>query len=216
MTASTDITALRALWTEAERKMYPLATVSPEKYQALVRIARRVADELSTVSSEDEMVARWRSAAEIVDAASLATGAPLGDLPAQGVAGVGFALRDAELRTHAHAEHLVAAIRTATRDGQIWALLHERGNLSHGLLDPYSAIELHLASGVAIVSSVEPNPADGRANHVLTVILMDPASGDVVDIDPNIAITEEHESAEPFLAGRVLLRQHIESMVTSG
>ena len=121
------------------------------------------------------------------------------------IAGVGFALRDAELRALAHRQEMIDLIAASRGRGDEWAQLHETGDLAHGLLAPYSAIELHLESGAAVVSSVEPNPVDGSANHVLTVIRMDPTTGEPVDIDPGIAETEEYRDAAEFTSARAAL-----------
>lgn len=212
MNPTAEIAALRPIWTEAERKLYPLATVSPEKYQQVVRIARAVADGLADITSEDDLAAQWSHAATLVSDASGRIDVPIGDLPPENVAGVGFALRDAELRATAHRQEMSSTITAARTRGDSWALLHEKGNLQHGLMDPYSSIHLHLSSGAAIVSSVEPNPVDGQTNHVLTVITMDPNTGEPIDIDPGIAEIQEHPNAADFLEARAALVEEIDSM----
>ena len=204
-----EIEALRPQWAEAERKMYPLATVSPEKYQQLVRLAREVADGLAHVTTSTELAARWSDATSLVTAAAERLSIPVGDLPPQHVGGVGFALRDAELREIAYRHEMTALIASARANGEEWALLHETGDLAHGLLAPYSAIELQLGTGAALVSSVEPNPVDGSANHVLTVIRMNSTTGEVIEIDPGIAETEEYSDAADFTAARASLRQRL-------
>ena len=65
--------------------------------------------------------------------------------------------------------------------------LASRGTLVHGLSDPYEAVEMHVGSGIAIVSSVEPDLGTGAANYVLSVIELDPATATLVDMDPRIA-----------------------------
>lgn len=212
MNTTSDIAALRPVWTEAERKLYPLATVSPEKYQQVIRLARGVADGLVSITTEAGLAAAWADATTRLSDASARIDVPVGDLPPQNVAGVGFALRDAELRTVAHQQQMIATIDAAKGKDDSWALLHEQGNLNHGLMDPYSAIHLHLKTGAAIVSSVEPNPVDGQTNHVLTVIRMDPNTGEAVDIDPGIAETQEHPEATIFLDARGALIDEIESI----
>lgn len=211
MNSTSEITALRSIWTEAERKLYPLATVSPEKYEQVIRLARAVADSLAGVTSADALAQRWVEGSALVSAAAEQISLPVGDLPPDNVAGVGFALRDAEIRALEHQEQLASTIADAGSRGEAWATLHEQGNLKHGLMDPYSAIQLHIASGAAIVSSVEPNPVDGQANHVLTVIRMDSATGAPVDIDPGIAATQEHATFNEFLVAREALISQIDS-----
>lgn len=212
MNTTPEISMLRPVWTEAERKLYPLATVSPEKYEQVIRLAREVADGLTNVTSEAELAEHWADGTSLVDEAAGRIGVPVGDLPPENVAGVGFALRDAELRALEHQKQLATTISAAKQDGESWALLHEQGDLSHGLMDPYSAIHLHLTTGAAIVSSVEQNPVDGQVNHVLTVIRMDSTTGEAVDIDPGIADIQEHADAAVFLEARTSLIEQINAM----
>ncbi|MDH3755356.1 MAG: hypothetical protein OEU32_15920, partial [Acidimicrobiia bacterium] len=204
------IDALRALWAEAERRMYPLATVSPEKYERLIRLVREAANDLALAETADQLAARWADGPMLVQAVSARLGLSLGDLPELDVAGAAFALRDGEIRALEHERLLAQTITEANGAGRVWALLHERGTLEHGLMDPYQAIELHLESGAAIVSSVEPNPVDGRANHVLTVIRLDRETGAPVDLDPGIAETQEHPDSDTFSSSRAELRSLIE------
>ena len=207
---SPGIDALRALWAQAENQMYPLAAVSPEKYEQLIRLAREAANDLAAAVTPVQLAQRWAEGAAIVEAASTRAQLPLGDLPVGEVAGVAFALRDAELRaieTQRKLEHAIAEAQTAGND---WVVIHEKGNLERGLLDAYQAIEMHLPTGAAIVASVEPNPGDGRANHVLTVIRLDPSTGATVDLNPGIAETQEHPEPSEFLSSRLALRELVE------
>ena len=78
------------------------------------------------------------------------------------------------------------------------------------MMDPYQAIEMHLESGVGIVSSVEPNPANGRASHVLTVICLDPLTDVPTDVDPGIIDPRELDDLDSFAANRADIRAFVE------
>jgi hypothetical protein len=136
----------------------------------------------------------------------------LGDLPAVHGAGVGFALRDAELRASAHQGDQIQIVAEARSSGAAWAKLHETGDLSVGLADPYQSIELHLATGVAIVSAVESNPATMLPNYVLTVIRMDPVTAVPTDIDPGIVDVQELNDVDSFTTAQGQLYALVESM----
>jgi hypothetical protein len=136
----------------------------------------------------------------------------LGDLPAVHIAGVGFALRDAELRASAHQGDQIQIVAEARSSGAAWAKLHETGDLSVGLADPYQSIELHLATGVAIVSAVESNPATMLPNYVLTVIRMDPVTAVPTDIDPGIVDVQELNDVDSFTTAQGQLYALVESM----
>ena len=204
------IEALRAMWHESERKMYPLATTSSVKYEQVIRLARALADDLVNVTTSDELAEQWEHRSSLVQVASARAGTPLGDLPETDVAGVAFVLRHNEIRVREHHQHLTELISAARADGRPWVTLHERGNLDHGLMDPYQAVEMHLESGVGIVSSVEPNPANGRASHVLTVICLDPLTGVPTDVDPGIIDPRELDDLDSFAANRADIRAFVE------
>lgn len=203
---------LRAQWKESERRLYPLATTSPDKYERLVRIARALADDLATVRDETHLTDAWSGHEQLVERSVGSAGVVLGDLPVVDVAGVGFALRDAELRASAHQDEQMRIVAEARAFGEAWATLHETGDLASGLAAPYQSIELHLATGVAIVSSVESNPMTARANHVLTVIRMDPMTAAPTDIEPGIAEIQELDDLESFIGARRALHALVESL----
>jgi hypothetical protein len=204
------IDALRALWHESERKMYPLATSAPVKYQQVILLARAVANELADTTSSDALARRWEDRAAMVQTVATRQGVPLGDLPETDVAGVAFVLRHNEIRAREHQEAMIRTVATARNSGQSWVILHERGNLQHGLMDPYQAIEMHLATGLGLVTSVESNPADGQANYVLTIIRMDPTTGAATDMDPRILDATERSTVASYTASRAEVRAFIE------
>lgn len=212
MPADVRLEALRAQWKEAERRMYPLATTAPAKYEQVVRIARQLANDLASVTTGLDLVAAWDDHAVRTGDAASSANVPLGDLSGVDVAGTGFALRDAEIRSlehHRDQQQLVAAARAR---GDAWVRLHEAGDLGRGLYDPYQAIDLHLASGAAIVATVETEPSSGAAIHVLTVIKMDSFSGVPTDIEPGIADVQEHADGAAFERARDQLVALIESL----
>lgn len=204
--------ALRALWRESERRLYPLATTSPERYERVVRIARRLADDLSDAGDAEQLTALWPESGGAVERAAGALSMAFDDLPVDDLAGVGFALRDAEIRANAHKQAQQDIVDQARTEGNTWARLHETGDLASGLASPYQAIDLHLTSGAAIVSAVESDPMTGRPNHVLTVIRMDPETAEPIDIDPGIAEVQEFVDPEKFLRARDQLTGVIEAL----
>ena len=154
-----DPTALLAAhWNESERRLYPTATTNPDAYQSAVRLVRAVADALAEVSDLEELSQRWEHRAAILDEAARATGEPVAYGLTEATAGCGFAVRRRELLAE-RAEHQrrerIAAAREA---GRAWAVIHEQGDLAAGLVDPYQCVELHLATGLAVVSMSRPTP----------------------------------------------------------
>ena len=139
-----------------------------------------MADALAEVSDLEELSQRWEHRAAILDEAARATGEPVAYGLTEATAGCGFAVRRRELLAE-RAEHQrrerIAAAREA---GRAWAVIHEQGDLAAGLVDPYQCVELHLATGLAVVSMVEADPSTMTPLYVVTVTEMgDPDGGQV-------------------------------------
>ena len=159
MTQQTEtIAQLRPQWAEAERKMYPLATTSPEKYEHLIKVARHVANDLTKATTSVQLATMWGNCESLIEAACARMGVGLGGLPVREVAGVAFSLRYGEIQ-HSEYEQQMTALIDATRVAdESWVLLHEQGDIASGLMDAYQSIELHRPTGAAIVASIEPDP----------------------------------------------------------
>jgi hypothetical protein len=199
------------VWAESERRLYPLATSAPERYMELVRLVRAVGDGLAGITSSDELLQHW---AEGTDDLVLQTasqhGLELGDFPARHVAGAAFALRAAEVAAVEHRRERVAQIATASSAGQAWVTLNRCGSLAAGLLDPFQSVDMHLASGLAIVSSVTPHYRTGAASYEVSLVRMDPATGDLLDADPRLAEPVESADADSYSSSFAGLRAFVE------
>ena len=165
--------ALAAHWNESERRLYPTATTNPDAYQAAVRLVRAVADALADVCDLGQLAQRWEDRAAIVDAAAAAAGEPVAYGLGEATAGCGFAIRRRELLTELAQRRRHERINAARDAGEEWAVIHEQGDLGSGLVDPYQCVELHLATGLAVVSMVEPDPSTMTPIYVVTVTAMD-------------------------------------------
>lgn len=204
--------SLRVLWAESERRLYPLATSVPERYEQVVLLARAVANRLGDISSSAELVARWADAEAIVAEALADSALPGGGFAPVDVAGLAFSVRMREVKELEHQSEQTQRIANAQVATETWVDLHQRGSLEQGLMDPYSKIELHLASGAAMVSAVEQNPADGTANYVLTVIRMDTTNGRMIDADPGILPVSECSTSAGLLEAVDSARMVIEEL----
>lgn len=202
---------LAAYWAEGERRLYPLATVDADAYMEAVKLVRAVADGLADVADLDGLAERWDRRSELVAEAARASGARLGAAVGETeAAGAGFALRRRELLAERSERRRREAIDAARRAGRAWAVLHERGDLAAGLADPYQCMELHLATGLAVVSTVEPDPSTMTPNYVVSVATAG-EDGQTAGLDP--ASFEDLETPDPeqFQRNRQELRQQVES-----
>jgi hypothetical protein len=208
----TAAATMRQAWIEAERRLYPLATSAPRRYEQVIRVVRAVADDLRTVASTRELHERWRDAPTMVSRVVDERGLKIGDLSREHIAGAAFSLRHGELAAVEQRRAQEDRVRAARSAGLDWVVLHERGDLDAGLLDPYRAIEMHLATGLALVTTVEVDPASGGPSYVLAAAQLDAVTGDVVDADPGIVEWTEHSCVGDLLAVRPGVVELIESL----
>ena len=203
---------LAAYWAEGERRLYPLATVDADAYMEAVKLVRAVADGLAGVSTLDELAEHWDRRAELVTEAARASGTRLGTVVGEAeAAGAGFALRRRELLAERSERRRREAIAAAHQAGRAWAVLHEQGDPAAGLADSYQCMELHLATGLAVVSTAEPDPSTMTPNYVVSVVAAGDEDGQTPAIDP--ASFEDLETPDPeqFQRNRQEMRQQVES-----
>ena len=213
--SQTELAGLRAVWTEAERRLYPLVTTVPDLYVAAVRVVRAVADGLDDVSSHAELVERWSARHSALDEAQMATDLIVPrEVPQESILGSAFALRDREVSVQREQEERREQVRIARAGGRSWAVLHERGDVNRGLADPYQCIELYLPMGLALVSAVEPNPDTAAANYVLSVVEMDGDGSEVTSMKVAGYDDRESDDVVVFAANRSELRHLIEQQAT--
>ena len=203
---------LAAHWNESERRLYPVATTNPDAYQSAVRLVRAVADALAEVEDLNELAERWERRSEMVDEAVRVTG----DIAAyrlgeSEVAGAGFAMRRRELLAERAERRRRERIAAARQAGQVWAVVHEQGDLGSGLLNPYQCIELHLATGLAVVSTVEPDPSTMLPTYVVIVVALGDEQGQTAGIDA--ATFGDFETGDPqlFEEHRRTMKSRVES-----
>jgi len=209
MTDEMTARALRSSWRASEQALYSIGGGDVERYQRAIRLVRAVLDELAGIDSTAALADRWPEAGGLVTGAAERAGLALGSLPIEQVAGAAFALRQAVLQAdeirRARSE-LIEAARTESTD---WVLLHETGDPLAGFADPYGSTRMHLASGLAIVAGVQPDLSTGAAVRTLTVVRLDPRTGDLLDDDPGIADLTYSDSSS-FRTGEAALREVVE------
>ena len=134
----------------------------------------------------------------------------VGNLAAEHIAGAAFSLRHGELVAAEQRRAQQARIEDARAAGRTWVTLQERGSLEAGLLDPFQSVEMHLGSGLAIVTTVEVDLASGGPNYVLATARFDPGTGVLLDADPGAAGWTEHDDVAGLVAARQALAARIE------
>ena len=211
MVDKVSIDAARALWAEYEKQLYPMVISDSTGYQQALLAVRALADEMRNVASIEELVSMWPRAGEMLKSVVSTRGLSAWSLPQDGVAGAAFALREREIREHDQHQELQRRIGAACKSGDTWVVLDENGKIDSGLSDPYRCTEMHVASGLAVTSLVQPDPSLGTAIFVVTVIKLDPLTGELLDADPGIEDWVEHAHQEDFVAHREAVRDRISS-----
>jgi len=209
MTDEMTARALRSSWRASEQALYSLGGGDVGRYERAVQLVRAIVDELQGITSTAALVDRWPEAGGIVAAAVERVGLALGSLPVDQVAGAAFALRHGALQADETRRARSELIAAARQEGADWVVLHESGDLLAGFADPYGTTRMHLASGLAIVAAVQPELTTGATVRTLTVVRLDPLTGDLVDDDPGIA-DHAYSDSSSFRSGEAALREVVE------
>jgi hypothetical protein len=207
----THIEPAHMSWAECERQLYAMAVSDPQHYQQAILAVRALADDMRAATSVEQLVAMWPPAAGAFLSAVAAHGLASQALPREQVAGAAFALREREISQQARREARRSRIDAARQCGDVWAVLDASGSLDAGLLAPYRCTEMHVCSGLALVSQVQPEPARGTPVFVVSVVRLDPLSGDLIDAAPGIDDWSEHVCPADLIAHRNTLRECIAS-----
>ena len=162
-----------ATWRRAEAKVYPAVMVNEGLYRQYVSLVRAVADELSDVDDEDDLVTAWSERREVALEAvqRLAPSMqPLMDLEA--VRAAAFCQRHREV-TREHGKRIARdRLLEARRTGAEWVVLFDD-------VTPFGShhLEMHVPSGRAIHSSSQLDIDAPAPTFELEVVQLDPASG---------------------------------------
>lgn len=172
-----DLAPLRAQWRAAEAKIYPLAMVDTATYKlAVTAIAGVLADLRETVFSLEELAAFHA-----------APGGPSDDLQEADrqdlwpdLIGAACATRDREIGGRMERDRQVAAFSAAEAAGAEWAeVAYER---RFGLLGTVPEFRVHLATGLGIHTSLEPDPITGDPQLLMMPVRVNVAVGGITEI----------------------------------
>lgn len=172
-----DLAPLRAQWRSAEAKVYPLAMVDTATYKlAITAIATMLAHLRETIFSYEELSAFHAS-----------PGNPSDDLQEAGredlwpdLIGAACATRDREIGGRMDRDRQVAAFSEAELAGAEWAeVAYER---RFGLLSTVPEFRVHLATGLGIHTSLEPDPITGDPHLLMMPVRVNVAVGGITEI----------------------------------
>lgn len=152
-------------WDQAEARLFPLVTARPDLYrQAISMIQQLLARLRETCPDLPSLLAAHERGGGLATA-ELAGGAA--EIRPELVAAAACAMRYRELAASLAVKARLAALSRARDQGLAWAVVEETGSQDRAPYVPYQRIEAEVASGRALIVSIEPDETLSRAVHRL-------------------------------------------------
>jgi hypothetical protein len=184
-----------AAWRRAEARVYPTVMVDAAMYEQYLTMVRAVADELSDVGTEDELVTAWEERRELAGAV-VAAHAPsmraFMDLDA--VRDAAFCHRHREITRSRGKEIARERLEQARREGSPWVVLFDD-------VTPMGShrLEMHVRSGRALHASCKRD-VDRPATYSLEAVQLDPRTGAWLLDEPPLMPAQTYGTPEEWEA----------------
>jgi len=163
-------------WDEAEARLFPLVMARPDLYQQAVSMISQLAARLrETCPDLAALIAAHQQGGDLATR-ELAGGQDIGIQP-ELVAAAACATRYRELVASQAAQGRLAALARAREQGLAWVVVEETGSADRAPYVPYQRVEAEVATGRAVVVSIEPDETLSRAVHRLDQCRIDLATG---------------------------------------
>jgi hypothetical protein len=171
-------------WRLGEERLYPVATVRPDLYQAVIGVVRALVDHLSTVPDLDALVVTFRTAGrdEELDAAGVSRLDLSPEIDLDLVRDAAYQARARQLAVRAAGERTATAIRRAKAAGAPTAVIWSEGDKE--LWPPYRRVEMSVASGNAVAVSTLMDPDTMMPRFALEAMVLDAETGEALDEEP--------------------------------
>jgi hypothetical protein len=193
-------------WRLGEERLYPVATVRPDLYEAVIGIVRSLVDHLQSVPDIDALVVTYRTAlrdTELADAGLTAADIPP-EVDRDLVRDAAYQVRARELRQRSATERTEAAIRRARAAGEPTVTIWSEGEQE--LWPPYRRVEMSVASGRAVSVSTTMDPETMLPRFELEALELDPETGAAAAADP-IAPRRQFTDPDEWRAAATELRR---------
>ncbi len=181
-------------WRLGEERLYPVATVRPDLYEAVVGVVRALADHLATVPDLDALVITFREAGR--DEELAAAGVRLIDLSPEIdldlVRDAAYQVRARELAVRASTERTGSAIRRARAAGEATTVIWAEGERE--MWPPYRRVEMSVSTGRAVAVSTVMDPDTMMPRYAVEGLSLDPETGEALEGDP---IAPRREFTDP-------------------
>jgi len=162
-----------ATWRRAEARVYPSVMHNPTIYEQYIAVVRAIAEELSDVRREEDLVTAWHDRRDIATAVierSPPTMRSVMDMEA--VRDAAFCHRHREITRERGKEIARERLEAARRAGDEWVVLFED-------VTPLGShrLEMHVRSGRALHASTQVDAERPTPAYELEVVQLDPATG---------------------------------------
>ncbi len=162
-----------ATWRRAESRVYPSVMHNPTIYEQYIAVVRAIAEELSDVRREEDLVTAWHERRDIATAVierSPPTMRAVMDMEA--VRDAAFCHRHREITRERGKEIARERLEAARRAGDEWVVLFED-------VTPLGShrLEMHVRSGRALHASTQVDAERPTPAYELEVVQLDPATG---------------------------------------
>jgi hypothetical protein len=168
-----DREAAIAAWRRAEARVYPSVMINADLYRDYIGVVRAVAEMLSDVRSEDDLVVAWAERRDLVEEAIGRDRPPmLGLMDLAAVRDAAFCHRHREVTREQGKVLARERLERARREGAQWVILFDD-------VTPLGShvLEMHVASGRALHASSELPLDARRPTFTLQVVQLDPTDG---------------------------------------
>jgi hypothetical protein len=204
----------RARWRAAEDRLFPTALLDPDAYRRSLHVVGVLLQELrGSTNSLDQLLSLDTDPAPLLAAlpaelANRTEPAGPGGTEDRLTLRAAFAVRDRELAATAERSRRAAAIASARSAGATWVDLE--GSWEEVQRNGTRYTEMHLATGQALVATVDPYSGDGP--HRLELVMLDGETGTPVETtDGDRTFADRAE----WLAERERWRAEIESSLNN-
>jgi hypothetical protein len=182
-------------WRRAEARVYPTVMVDAAMYEQYLTMVRAVADELSDVATEDDLVTAWEERRELASAVVAAHAPPMRafmDLDA--VRDAAFCHRHREITRSRGKEIARERLEQARRERAEWVVLFDD-------VTPLGShrLEMHVRSGRGMHASCKRD-IDRPATYSLEVVQLDPRTGTWLLDEPPLMPAQTYGTPEEWEA----------------
>jgi hypothetical protein len=192
-------------WRAGEDRLYPIATVRPDLYRAVIGVVRALGEHLGDVPDADALVVTYRTTDrdEELEAAGVSRLDLSPEIDFDLVRDAAYQLRLRELLVRSAAERTQTAIRRARAAGEPTAIVWSEGERE--LWPPYRRVEMSLTSGDAVALTTEMDPDTMMPRYVVEGVALDPETGEARGDEP-LRARREFTDPEEWRAAAAALR----------